>query len=152
MSKMLALVCAAGLAAAPGRAGTLAEAQEAVRRTEIAFARTMADRDHAGFVSFLAEDTIFMGPTKTSRGRQQVADEWKPFYQGAQAPFSWEPEQVEVIDSGTLAFSAGPVKDPQGRRVGTFNSVWRLEPDGRWRIVLDRGCPRCECPKAVSSD
>jgi ketosteroid isomerase-like protein len=30
-----------------------------------------------------------------------------------------------------------------GLRVGTFNSVWRLEADGKWRIVFDKGCPPC---------
>ncbi|MFH1567972.1 MAG: hypothetical protein ABIL09_08210 [Gemmatimonadota bacterium] len=34
---------------------------------------------------------------------------------------------------------------PQGRPIRTFDSVWRLEPDGRWRIVFDRGCPPCDC-------
>lgn len=29
--------------------------------------------------------------------------------QVAEAPFSWEPAQVEVLDSGTLALSSGPV-------------------------------------------
>ena len=43
----LVLLAVAGLAAAPD--STL---RDQVRRTEIAFARTMADRDAAGFRSF----------------------------------------------------------------------------------------------------
>ena len=74
------------------------------------------------------------------RGREQVADGWKGFFEGAQAPFSWDPDHVEVLPSGTLALSSGPVFDPSGKRVGTFNSVWRLEADGRWRVVFDKGC------------
>ena len=62
------------------------------------------------------------------------------FHDEAEAPFSWEPEVVEVLPSGTLAHSSGPVKDPQGTVVATFNSVWRLEADGRWRVVFDKGC------------
>jgi ketosteroid isomerase-like protein len=46
----------------------------------------------------------------------------------------------------TLALSSGPVRDASGRRVGTFNSVWRREGDGRWRVVFDKGCRVCECP------
>ena len=117
-----------------------------VRATERAFAKTMADRDHVAFVSFLAEETVFLGEQGTLRGKAQVAEAWKRFYEGPKAPFSWEPDRVEVLASGTLAFSNGPVYDPSGTRVGTFNSVWRLEGDGKWRIVFDKGCPPCATP------
>jgi len=139
------------LAAAPlglGRAqSTAASAAEEVRGVERAFAKTMADRDHAAFVSFLADETVFMpeGPNAL-RGKQAVAAAWKRFYDAPQAPFSWEPEKVEVLDSGTLALSTGPVRNPQGQRVGTFNSIWRKE-NGAWKIVFDKGCPQCECGK-----
>jgi ketosteroid isomerase-like protein len=116
-----------------------------VRQTELAFARTMADRDHAAFVSFLADETVFLAETRALRGKAQVADAWKQYYEGAKAPFSWEPDRVEVLDSGMLALTSGPVYDPGGRRVGTFTSVWRREPSGPWRIVFDRGCPPCRC-------
>jgi ketosteroid isomerase-like protein len=106
----------------------------------------MADRDHAAFPSYVSEEALFMGPT-VLRGRAAVAEGWKPYFEAARAPFSWEPDRVVVIDSGTLAISSGPVRDPDGRRVGTFNSTWRLEPDGQWRVVIDIGCPPCRCPE-----
>ena len=121
------------------------ELKEQVRKTEAAFARTMADRDHAGFTSFLADETVFLGRT-VQRGKAAVAAAWKPFYEGAKAPFSWAPERVEVLDSGTLGMTSGPVYDENGKRTGTFNSVWRREKDGQWRIVFDIGCPPCSPP------
>jgi ketosteroid isomerase-like protein len=124
-------------------------AEEQVRRTEIAFAKTMADRDHKAFVSFLSEGAIFMGRT-TLRGREAIAAGWRHFYEGPSAPFSWEPERVEVLESGSLGVTSGPVRDPSGRRIGTFNSVWRRERDGRWRILIDIGCPSCEAPPSPS--
>ncbi len=120
--------------------------QAQVRETEKAFAKTMAVRDHAAFVSFLAEDAVFLSKGSVLRGRQAVAEGWKPLFAGPKAPFSWEPERVEVVSSGGLAVSTGPVRDPQGERVGTYVSTWRLEADGKWRIVLDTGCPACDCP------
>jgi ketosteroid isomerase-like protein len=117
-----------------------------VRARETAFAKTMADRDHAAFATFVAEEALFLGAQRVLRGRAAVAEGWKPYFEGAAAPFSWRPERVEVTDSGTLAISTGPVFDPGGARVGTFNSTWRLEKDGEWRVVLDIGCPPCGCP------
>lgn len=136
-----ALVLALVVPAVAGEDGAALEEQ--VRATETAFAKTMADRDHAAFVSFIAEDAVFWGQGPL-RGRQAVADGWKRFFEGPQAPFSWAPERVAVIASGTLALSSGPVLDPAGKRVGTFTSTWRREQDGSWKIVLDSGCPPCE--------
>jgi ketosteroid isomerase-like protein len=100
----------------------------------------MAGRDHDAFTSFLSEEAIFFAGQAAIRGREAVAEAWKPFFDGPQAPFSWEPDIVEVLDSGTLALSSGPVKDPEGNITGTFNSIWRREPDGTWRVVFDKGC------------
>ena len=99
----------------------------------------------AAFATFVAKDAVFLGRTAL-RGRPAVVEGWKPYFEGPKAPFSWQPERVEVIDSGTLALSTGPVFDPQGERVGTFNSTWRLDDDGEWRVVLDTGCPPCKSP------
>lgn len=117
-----------------------------LRATETAFAQTMADRDHEAFVSFLAEETVFFGGQREIRGSKAVAAAWKPFFDGPAAPFSWRPESASVLDSGTLGLTSGPVFAPDGRRIGTFNSVWRRQADGTWKVVFDRGCPDCECP------
>src|SRR5436189_279431 len=82
------------------------------------------------------------GP-KPLRGAQQVAEWWKRYYEGPDAPFSWQPEDVEVLDSGTLAISSGPVRDPKGALIATFTSIWRLEDTGTWRIIFDRGNEVC---------
>lgn len=131
-----AMLIAAAMAMA---AGDPAELAAQVRAAEAAFARTMADRDHAGFVSFLADEAIFFSQRGVLRGKSAVAAAWKPYYEGPQAPFSWQPESVEVLDSGTLAHSSGPVFAPDGRRIATFNSIWRRDADGRWWIVFDKG-------------
>jgi len=130
--------------AVPVAAQATAALEAEVRATERAFAQSMADRDLAAFTSHLAEETVFIGG-EVLRGRQAVVDAWSGFFEGAQAPFSWEPETVVVLASGTLALSSGPVRNPAGERVGTFNSTWRREADGRWRIVFDKGCPPCDC-------
>jgi len=131
---------------------TLDQLRQQVDEIERAFARTMADRDHDAFATFLAEETVFFSGTSPLRGKQQVAEAWKPFFDGADAPFSWEPEQVVVLDSGTLALSTGPVFNPAGKRVATFNSIWRLEPSGQWQIVFDKGSTDCEAPTEAGTE
>lgn len=114
---------------------------------ESSFAATMAARDTAAFARHLAAEAIFFGDKSALRGRQAVVDGWRRFFAGPDAPFSWRPETVEVLDSGTLALSSGPVHAPDGSRIGTFNSIWRREADGVWRVVFDKGSPACDCAR-----
>ena len=107
---------------------------------ETAFAATMADRDLEAFSAFLDEETIFYAGPKELRGKQAVIDAWSPFFDGDQPPFSWHPEVVSILDSGALGLTSGPVLDPEGNKVGSFNSIWRKNADGRWKIIFDRGC------------
>ena len=146
------MVAALGLAMLPGCASvtprpTDADLRRQVADTEQAFAKTMADRDHAAFSSFLSDETIFFSGARALHGKQQVAGAWQRFYEGPAAPFSWQPEVVEVLDSGTLALSSGPVRNPQGKLVATFTSIWRLEAPGTWRILFDKGNDVCDCAK-----
>ncbi len=112
---------------------------------ERAFAKTMADRDFAAFATFVSNEAIFYSGPEPRRGKQAVVEWWKRFYEKPEAPFSWEPESVEVLESGTLALSSGPVRDRNGKQIATFNSIWRLEAPGTWRIIFDKGEAACDC-------
>jgi ketosteroid isomerase-like protein len=152
MSIKISLTCFIALAAFAGAAAadrtTLAEE---VLGAEQAFAATMVARDHAAFTRHLAVDAVFFDGEKAVRGKAAIATAWKVFFERPNPPFSWTPESVEVLDSGALAYSSGPVFDPKGKRVGTFNSVWRREPDGAWRVVFDKACSACDCMKAQAT-
>ena len=134
----------AGCAVTPSQP-SIAEARQQVLATERAFARTMAERDHRAFAAFIADDAVFFSGPKPLRGRQQIADGWARYYATPAAPFSWEPEEVEVLESGALALSSGPVRDPQGKVIARFTSIWRREAPGTWRIIFDKGSEVCSC-------
>jgi ketosteroid isomerase-like protein len=144
MKKRFILVASLlALALLPALAADAMKLAEQARAAETAFAQTMADRDWDAFKASISVEAVFFNRQGILRGRDAVADGWKPYFEGAQAPFSWAPEQVAALASGTLALSSGPVLDSEGKRIGTFQSVWRLEADGRWRIIFDKGCPPC---------
>jgi ketosteroid isomerase-like protein len=144
----LAACCALWGCAVPAARPDAQEARRQVMAAERAFAKTMADRDHGAFAQFVADDTVFFSGPKPLRGKQAVVDFWARFYKDPEPPFSWEPEEVEVLDSGTLAISSGPVRNPQGKVFARFTSIWRLDAPGpRWRVVFDKGAPECDCAK-----
>lgn len=133
----VALVFNAATAAAPD----LADLTRQVTETERAFARSMADRDLAAFEHHLSVHAIFYDGKTALRGPQAIVAAWKRRYESPVAPFSWEPDQVDVLADGMLAHSSGPVRDPTGKPIARFHSVWRQESPGVWRIVFDRGEP-----------
>jgi ketosteroid isomerase-like protein len=127
-------------ASAPTHAEQADRPTRELRSVETAFAATMTRRDLDGFAGFLDDETVFFaGPTEL-RGKEAVVDAWSGFFEGDEPPFSWQPEVVSVLDSGNLGLTSGPVLDPEGNRVGTFNSIWRKNAEGEWKIVFDRGC------------
>jgi ketosteroid isomerase-like protein len=144
MKKVLPALLLVAASVHCGAADDLATLTEQVRATEIAFAKTLADRDVKAFRALIAPDVIWLAD-KPLRGPDQVLTRWQQFFDAPQPPFSWSPELVEVQVGGKLALSTGPVLDPAGKRVGTYTSVWRREPSGDWKIIFDRGCPVCDC-------
>ena len=142
----LLTITGSGAEEAETEASEVVQLAQEVRSAEIAFAATMAERDMIAFAEFLAEDAIFLGDHQTLRGRDEVVRAWSRYFEGGAAPFSWEPARVEVLDSGDLALSTGPVRDPGGEAIGTFTTIWRREHDGIWKVIFDRGCPVCPEP------
>ena len=143
---LVAAVMVVALPSALADAPTFAVKLEAeLRATETAFAKTMADRDHAAFAEFISDEAIFFGREGPLRGKDVVVAAWASLFEGAQPPFSWRPEEAVVLESHNLGFTSGPVFNPEGKQTGTFNSTWRRE-NGKWKIVFDKGCPPCGSP------
>lgn len=110
-----------------------------VAKIENAFAKTMADRDFDAFQSFLDPDTVFWSDGKPLRGANAVAAGWKPLYESTDVPFSWKSEIVLVNPDGRIALSTGPVMNANGEIYAYFNSVWRKNDAGEWKIIFDKG-------------
>ena len=89
MARLLASLAAFLLllgCAAPVARTTPTEARQQVMATERAFAKTMADRDHRAFASFIADDTVFFSGPTPLHGKQQA----RGFYDALFADLSGE--------------------------------------------------------------
>jgi ketosteroid isomerase-like protein len=123
------------------KAATAAATQQVIA-TEQAFAKSMSDRNFKAFLTFLSPDAVFFSGKTVRHGPAEVAEQWQPYFEGRKAPFSWAPDHVEVLASGNLALSTGPVYE-DGKVIARFNSIWRLEAPNTWHIVFDKGEAVC---------
>lgn len=115
------------------------EVESEVMAREIAFAATMADQNLGEFLTFVSPEAVFFSGDEPLRGTEEILKVWAPLFSDPEAPFSWHPDLIVVLESSRLALSSGPVLDPSGEEVGRFNSIWRKDEDNQWRVVFDKG-------------
>jgi len=135
-------------------AGTaaLADVADEVRCREIGFSVAAEHRDATAFAGFIDDDARFVGASAV-RGPAAITEAWQVFFDENGPAIKWRPQFVEVLEDGKLALTRGPYRlittDENGvktERWGTFNSVWRLQPDGGWKVVFDAGGNATETP------
>jgi ketosteroid isomerase-like protein len=132
-------------AAAAGAAGA-ADARQAALDADRAFsADAAASGVGEAFARFAAADGALLGS-----GPSLVLgpDAIRAAFAGrpAGATLVWRPVDAVASDAGDLAFTVGEAesRNPATGAVGhsKYLTVWRLQPDGEWRYVVDGGNAR----------
>lgn len=101
----------------------------------------------AAFQHFAAPDVAFIDTDpRKFRGPAAVQERMGNF--PPEAALTWSAFFTDVSDDGTLGYNYGRYelrgKGPDGKdRVGTgwFLTIWKRQPDGTWRYVMDNGAP-----------
>jgi ketosteroid isomerase-like protein len=112
---------------------------------EARFAKDVAERGGAAFADWFAGDGVALGNGAAPLiGKVAVAKgaNWSPKdYQ-----LSWTPTDALMGPSGDMGYTwghyEGRSKDANGNPVltsGRYITMWRREPDGKWKVVLDAG-------------
>lgn len=114
-----------------------------VAAAERAFAaKAKADGMTLAFQSFVADEAVALHATATS-----AKAEWGARKNRVGPPFlEWYPAYTGVARSGDLGFSTGPYLFDGGKAYGYYFSIWKKQPDGSWKWVLDHGAPLAEKP------
>lgn len=122
----------------------------AMAETERAFSRRASETTpREAFIEFFADESVSFQPEPgPARERLRKQPPPKP---GLPA-FQWEPRTGDVAASGDLGYLTGPVRYPQpdgSVRHGCYFSVWKKQPDGTFKVILDVGLqPPSEVPFA----
>ena len=118
--------------------GAVATDAADVLATDAAFAaRSLEAGQQAAFLEYLAEDGVLFRPGPV-RGR-----DWLGSHEPATGRLQWVPAAAVVDCAATLAASTGrwEYSNAAGGEpvAGHYLTVWRREPDGEWRALLDHG-------------
>lgn len=130
------------------------DVRRSVMCAEVSFSRAAERRDLDSFTGLLDSEARFV-TGGVSRGPAEIAAAWAPYFDDGGPAIRWRPAIVEVVAGGTLALSRGPYRvrgrDSAGNATeswGTFNSVWRRQPDGGWKVLFDAGGDHGKAPTA----
>jgi hypothetical protein len=109
-----------------------------VVEAEYAFAQSAKPLGVRGaFLKWLATDSILCSPAPVNGIASTTAGE------PSSDTLEWYPAFAQTAGSGDMGYTTGPWKyrsaDGKAAAQGTFLSVWRKQPDGAWRVVLDCG-------------
>lgn len=110
----------------------------------------------AAFQHFAAPDVAFIDtdPRKW-RGPAAVMQRIGPDQPGVN--LTWGASFTDVSDDGTMGYNYGRYESrrtaPDGKEslhTGWFLTIWKRQPDGSWKYVMDNGAPDRPAPKPAA--
>ena len=146
---LLALALAMTASAAPDKDALKAE----LVKVEEAFSAMAQEKGLlAAFEHFAAPDVAFIDTDpRTFRGPSAVRERMGSTPPGVK--LTWSALFTDVSDDGTLGYNYGRYEargpGPDGKDVvrgGFFLTIWKRQPDGSWRYVMDTGAPDKKAP------
>ena len=144
MRRLLTILILLSQCAVPnlGTEGPISESLASMVETERRFARTSVEKGmREAFLTYFADDGINFNPQlvntkETMRKRPATPSAFT---------LNWSPVYGGVAIAGDLGYLTGPyeltVHSPQPRppQYGCYFSIWKKQPDGKWRVAVDVG-------------
>jgi uncharacterized protein (TIGR02246 family) len=136
-------------AKAHSAAATHAGGEQVLRDMEAKLDAAVAAKDSQAFLALWAEDAaMFPAGEPVVVGKEKILAEWSPILTDPSVSLTWSPDKAEIAGSGDLGYTYGKYlwtgKGSNGQtstRHGKYVTIWRKEPDGQWRVVVDLGTP-----------
>ncbi|HUH61916.1 MAG TPA: nuclear transport factor 2 family protein [Terracidiphilus sp.] len=112
---------------------------------EARFAKDVSERGGKAVVDWFAPDGVLLGngqPPVVGKVAIAKTMTWTP----TQYQLTWTPTDAMMGPSGDMGYTwghfEGHSRDANGNPVnntGRYMTIWRKEPDGEWKVVLDAG-------------
>ena len=122
------------------------EAERAtLRNADAEWSNVTGAKDVDGFVAAVAENGSILPPnTPILTGSEAIRQWTSELVANPGFAVSWQPTTVEVSTAGDLGYTVGTYEltlhDVKGNPVtdrGKYVTVWKKQPDGKWKVVAD---------------
>jgi ketosteroid isomerase-like protein len=124
---------------------------ETLKQLEAEFMKTAADKGSEGYMSYYADNSVELPNGGAAiQGKVNIA-KGMGFLDDKNNRLVWTPVGADISASGDLGYTYGTFefhsKNKEGMptvEYGKYTSVWKLQKDGSWKVVLDMGNARPE--------
>ena len=119
---------------------------ETLKQLEGEFMKTAAEKGSQGYMSYYADDSVEVpNGAPLIQGKAKIA-KGMGFLDDKNNRLTWTPVGADISASGDLGYTYGNFefhsKDKDGKpmvQYGKYTSIWKLQKDGSWKVVLDMG-------------
>jgi len=118
---------------------------EMLKQLEGEFMKAALEKGSRGYMSYYADDAVELpNNNPIIRGKTNIA-ETMGFLDDKNNRLTWTPVGADISASGDLGYTYGtyeftsPGQDGSQTEYGKYASIWRLQKDGSWKVVLDMG-------------
>lgn len=119
---------------------------DTLKQLEGEFMKAAAEKGSAGYMSYYADDAVEApngGPA--IHGKVEIG-KGMGFLDDKNNQLIWTPVGADISASADLGYTYGTYefhsKDKSGKpgvEYGKYTSIWKKQPDGSWKVVLDIG-------------
>ncbi len=119
---------------------------DTLKQLEGEFMKAAAERGSQGYMSYYADDSVELpNGAAIIPGKANIA-KGMSFLDDKNNRLSWTPVGADISASGDLGYTYGTYefhsKGKEGKptvEYGKYTSIWKLQKDGTWKVVLDMG-------------
>jgi ketosteroid isomerase-like protein len=151
MTKWLPLlaICVAACASSSAPVDSRAAAEPVVAAERAFAARHQQVSVKRSFLEYAAPDGVMLTPDGV-RNAQEFISTWPD--DDDTGLIKWWPSLAGIARSGDLGFTTGPADFGGGKRFTNYFTIWKKQPDGSWKWMIDLGTRKGTTPAGAPGD
>jgi ketosteroid isomerase-like protein len=119
---------------------------EMLKQLEGEFMKAAEEKGSQGYMSYYADDAVELPNSYVLiQGKAEIA-KTMGFLDDKNNRLLWTPVGADISSSGDMGYTYGNYEfhstNKEGKpsvQFGKYTSIWKLQKDGRWKVVLDMG-------------